>query len=246
MLSAEEQTDLLAKRIAAILDPGVRAAYVRHTLLGLAAADVADVLIVTRAHAEAHSPRHESLLTALSLALADEACAALRQTVAALLEVRDQRSLARSLRRDAAEGEDDAQRVPDFGMGRTVTLGERKSLARRRDRELISRVIRDPHPDVIRILLLNPRLTENDVLRLCARRPVASDALREVFRCQRWIVRYAIRLALILNPYTPLDVALQLTPLLHDQDLRRVLEAADLPRELHAACRRRAEEGVLH
>lgn len=244
MLSAEAQTELLAKRIQTIVDPAMRAAYLRHTMLSMNAAEVADLLIVTRAQAEARSPRHESLHTALCLALADELCAALREAVSTLLDVRFQHALARSLRQHAP-GEEEVQ-VPDFGMGRPVTLGERKSLARRRDRELIARVIRDPHPDVIRILLLNPRVTENDVLRLCARRPVSSDALREVFRCDRWIVRYAIRVALILNPYTPLDVALQLAPLLHDQDLRRVLEAGDLPSELHDACQRRAEQGAVH
>jgi hypothetical protein len=42
-----------------------------------------------------------------------------------------------------------------------------------------------------------------------------------------------------MNPYAPLDVSLQLLPLLHEQDLKRVLEAADLPPELHAACNER-------
>lgn len=246
MSSAEEQTEALAKRIAGILDGNLRTAYLRFTLLGMAPQLVADLLVVTRAHAEARSPRHASLLSCLSLALSDEACGPLRRTVSALLEARQQHGLARSLRRDTVEEEEDALRVPDFGFGRAVTLGERKSLARRRDRELIARVLRDPHPHVIRILLLNPCLTESDVLRLCARRPVAGDALREVFQSARWIVRYPIKVALVLNPYTPLDVALQLAPLLHAQDLRRVLEASDLDSELHAACSRRAEHGELH
>jgi hypothetical protein len=143
------------------------------------------------------------------------------------------------LRPTGVAEDEDALRVPDFGMGRPVTLGERKSLARRHDRELIARVIRDPHPDVMRILLGNPRLTEPDVLRLCARRPVATEVLREVYRCARWIVCYPIKLALVMNPHTPVDVSLQLLPLLHEQDLKRVREAADLPPELHAACHER-------
>jgi hypothetical protein len=178
-------------------------------------------------------------LSCLSLALAHESCRALRLNVAAVLVERQEPSLARSLRQEGAEDGEDALRVPDFGMGRPVTLGERKSLARRNDRELITRVLRDPHPDVMRILLGNPRLTEADVLRLCARRPVASDVLREVFCNARWIVRYPIKVALTLNPYTPLDIGLQLIPLLHEQDLKRVLEAADLAPELQAACRQR-------
>ena len=69
------------------------------------------------------------------------------------------------------EDVEDKRRVPDFGRGRPLTLGERKSLARTHDRSLIQRVVRDPHPDVVRILLDNPSLTEEDVVRVCAARP---------------------------------------------------------------------------
>lgn len=246
MRSAEEETEALARRISGILDAAMRTAYVRHTLLCMQATEVADLLVVVRAHAEARNPRYASLLACLSLAMADETCVELRASVSALLEARNQHGLARSLRRDVIEEEEDALRVPDFGAGRPVSLGERKSLARKNDRELIARVLRDPHPLVIRILLHNPGVIEADVLLLCARRPVAIDVLREVFRNARWIVRYPIKLALVLNPYTPLDIALQLAPLIHDQDIRRVLEAADLPVELHEACRKRTDHGALH
>jgi hypothetical protein len=246
MSSAEDQTDQLARRLCGIADEAVRTAYLRHTLLGMPASEVADLLVVARAHAEAKHPRHTTLLSSLSLALAHDSCAELRQAVSAVLVGRDQPSMARSLSRERTPEEQDALRVPDFGMGRPVTLGERKSLARKNNREWIARVIRDPHPHVMRILLENPRLTESDVLRLCARRPVASDVLREVFQCPRWIVRYPIKVALTLNPYTPLDIALQLAPLLREQDLRRVLDASDLPEQLHAACRHRSDPGSLH
>jgi hypothetical protein len=244
--SAEEQTEQLARRITAIVDANVRSAYLRHTLLAMPAGEVADLLTVARAHAEARNPRYTLLFENMSLALADESCGSLRAAVAALLTARDQPSLARSLCQERSAEEQDALRVPDFGMGRPVTLGERKSLARRNDRGWIARVIRDPHPQVMRILLQNPRLIESDVLRLCARRPVASDVLREVFQCARWIVRYPIKVALALNPYTPLDIALQLVPLLHEQDIKRLLEAADLSPDLHAACRQVADPERLH
>jgi hypothetical protein len=244
--SAQQQTERLARRILSVPDATVRTAYLRHTLLAMPPNEVADLLVVARIHAQARSPRHATLLETFSLALAHESCTELRLALAALLKARDQPSLARSLSREPSADGEDALRIPDFGMGRPVTLGERKSLARRHDRNWIARVIRDPHPEVMRILLLNPRLTEPDVVRLCARRPVAGDVLREVFQCPRWIPRYAVKLALVLNPYTPLDVALQLAPLLHEQDVKRVLEAADLPTELHAACTGAADHGPLH
>jgi hypothetical protein len=239
MAGIPDQAEVLARRVAGIADASMRSAYLRFTLLAMPPTEVAELLVAVHAYAEAKSPRHMTLLPALSLALADPACAALRSAVAEVLRAREQRQLARALCQERTAEEEDALHVPDFGLGRPVTLGERKSLARRNDRDWIARVIRDPHPHVLRILLSNPLVTETDVVRLCARRPVASEVLREVFLSARWIVHYPIKVALALNPYTPLDVSLLLAPLLRGQDLKRILKAADLPAELHEACRRR-------
>lgn len=114
---------------------------------------------------------------------------------------------------------DDERLIPDYGRGRVLTLGERKSLARRPDRKLIDRVIRDPHPDVIELLLMNPRLTEPDVVRLCARRPNAPEILLRVFRSPRWAIHPKVRTALALNPSTPPAIAEAVVPLLAPEDL---------------------------
>lgn len=119
-------------------------------------------------------------------------------------------------------------RVPDLGLGRPVSLGERKSLARTRDRTLLLRVLRDPSPDVVKILLENPTLTETDILRLVSRRPVNDAVLREVFGCVRWAVQYRIRLALVKNPHTPLDIAVLLTATLRDRDAQVIFASPEL------------------
>jgi len=128
------------------------------------------------------------------------------------------------------------RRALDAGKGRPLSLGERKSLARRRDRSLLARALRDPHPDVVRILLDNPALTELDVVRLCAQRPVQPDVLAQVFAHARWIVRYRIRLTLALNPHTPEPIALQLLPHLTAVDLRAVARSGDVSARVRDAC----------
>lgn len=246
----ETDADSLARTAGAIADHGMRAAYVRHTLLSLELEQVADLLTMVMAATEARRSGHAELLQSISLAMADPSCDELRLAVAALLATRRQVELARALIREESDDEDrELQRVPDFGKGRVLTLGERKSLARRNDRDMIARVLRDPHPDVIRILLGNPGLTETHVVRLVARRPASREVQREVFSSPRWIVRYPVKVALLLNPYTPLDIALQLAPLLTMQDLKRAANAHDLREELREACNRlrgRAEDAVVH
>ncbi len=142
--------------------------------------------------------------------------------------------------------DDDRDRVPDFGRGRPLALGERKSLARGRDRQLLARVIRDPHPDVIRILLENPALTQDDVVRLVARRPVAGDVLREVASSVRWIARGPVRSALLKNPYAPLDIALPLVPLATSTELADLAASPELSTPLRVLAERGARPVTLH
>ncbi len=127
-------------------------------------------------------------------------------------------------------------RVPEYVKGRTLTLGERKSLARKPDRASIDRLLRDPHPVVIRRLLENPRVTEDDVVRLAARRPALPDVLVEIARTPAWLHRARVRLALILNPDTPPEVAAPLAGLLVRQELHLVAEAACVPPHVRALC----------
>jgi hypothetical protein len=245
MASSAERAETLARRVRALRDPSLRIAHVRRELAGMDPATAADVLTVISARAQARQDHHAILLLAVSLALSDDDAAPLRRALSAAATLRGQEEVAalfavRSSQETAEPADPDAPpaplAVPD--TERPLTLGERKALARRADRNLIARAVRDPDPHVIRILLHNPALTEDDVVRLCARRPVAAAVLREVFRAPRWIARYRVRHALLRNPHSPLDLALQMAPHLTEQDARAASLATELHDELRLACRR--------
>jgi hypothetical protein len=108
------------------------------------------------------------------------------------------------------------------------------------------RALRDPHPDVIRILLGNPHVTEDDIVRLCARRPISETVLREVAKSTRFVNRERIRLALVKNPHTPLDVALPLIAGLPSPHARAIAESPELPLPLRDAARRMAFGETIH
>jgi hypothetical protein len=140
-----------------------------------------------------------------------------------------------------------AQRRVDEGGGTgndhvEKTLGERKALAMTRDRDLLDRLLFDRHPQVIRILLTNPRLTERDVVRLAAMRPVGTAVLEEIVRQPKWLVRYRVKLALVSNPYTPTNLALSLVGYLNKPDLRQVADNSTLAE----AVRARAKDLASH
>ena len=236
-----------ARTIAGVRDPMLQIGWVRAQIARLGVARATDVLTVVLARAEQREKAFEILLLRISLALAETALARERGAIGRIAEARGQTALARFLGIDltravAADGpdagvDDPARLTGSAGeKGRPLALGERKSLARRRDRNLLARVLRDPHPDVIRILLDNPALTEADVVRLCARRPVAPEVLAQVFRHPRWVLRYRVRRTLALNPHTPAELALQLLPHLTPADLKELSRASDVSDRVRAAC----------
>jgi hypothetical protein len=102
------------------------------------------------------------------------------------------------------------------------TLGLLKTKARTtRDPDALARLALACEPSVVRNLLLNPRLTEPDVVRLAAGRPARREPLAEVWR-SRWGSRHAVRRALALNPYLPLELAVKLLPLLLRTDWEEI------------------------
>jgi len=116
--------------------------------------------------------------------------------------------------------------------GKPLTLGERKTLARTRRRDLIMLVIADPHPDVIAVLLHNPHITEADVVSVAARRPAVPDTLMKIADHPRWSARHMVKRALVWNPATPLDAAIRLATTLRRSELREIAQELTLPEPL--------------
>lgn len=244
MSKLDPPTAALAARIGCIADLDLRVRYLRSTLASMSPHEVAALLTVCLHGAEGRDPAQSMLLLACCVALANDAsiCAA----VASAARADGRLVTAAMLTPGEPTRAEESRATPDFGLGRPVTLGERKSLARRRDRELLARVLRDPDPSVIRVLLGNPALTEDHVIRLCAQRPVEGDVLREVFRAMRWIVRYRVRRSIVLSPFAPIDLALQLAPHLDATDARTLASDHAMPDAVREICRRVAGIGTLH
>lgn len=100
-----------------------------------------------------------------------------------------------------------------------LTLGERIAAAKRCSREVIGHLLFDPEPRVFSALMINPRLVEDDLVRLIASERVPPEKLAIVGGDRKWSCRYAIRLALVLNQATPRAVAASQLRYLSRRDL---------------------------
>lgn len=122
---------------------------------------------------------------------------------------------------------------------RPLTLGERKSLARSWDRNVLERLLADPDADVVRLLLGNPHVTEDDVLRIATARKASATVLGLVLRSRRFGTAPRVRRALVRNPRLPQATALRLLGLLNRQELEEIGRDPHLPPRMAAAIRRR-------
>jgi len=123
-----------------------------------------------------------------------------------------------------------------------MAQGERISLARMAGRGLIAPLCEDDSERVIAALLQNPRLLENDVLRLVSRRSVPGPVLRAVARDDRFGPRREVQKGIVRHPNTPATVALRTMQKLGEADLKEILRAPRLPRLIEVAVSRRLDQ----
>lgn len=126
-------------------------------------------------------------------------------------------------------------------------LGVLKTRARlTKNPDELSRLAVASNASVIREVLKNPRLTEELVVRIAARRPARPEPLEEIWRSPRWNQQPAVRRALVFNPYLAPDVAVKIVPLLSRPDLKELagdrnvhLSVRELAGRLSASASRR-------
>jgi hypothetical protein len=117
---------------------------------------------------------------------------------------------------------------PPEPLFKDLTLGERKSMAKTPRPEVLKRLLKEQDPSVIRNLLVNPRITEAEVLKIASLQPTSPAVLEEIARNPRWISRYRVKKALTFNPFSPPSLALYFLKFMVGGDLREIANDANL------------------
>ena len=122
------------------------------------------------------------------------------------------------------------------GLG-DMRLGDRITLARLATPALLPALLADSERQVAESALVNPRLREEDLVVALRREDVKTVLVEAAVSSSRWAANYAVRLTLVLQPRTPLPLALQQISSLVPRDLKRVAEEAALRPLVRAAAR---------
>lgn len=123
-----------------------------------------------------------------------------------------------------------------------LRLGEKVTLAKIATPPVLAELLAETDLKIARATLVNPRLREEDLVIALGKDTVPPALIEAAAASPRWREVYGVRLALVLQPRTPLATALaQLSSLLR-RDVLRVAETAGLRPLIQAAARRVAGE----
>lgn len=117
-------------------------------------------------------------------------------------------------------------RIPQLPLGQKITL------ARRGPGRVAGALIAEGHPEVLRVALENPFLTEAHLLKTLARENVPLTVVQSLCRHSKWSQMYNVRLALVRNPAAPLATILAFLPELTVNDLRELASPGIVPENL--------------
>ena len=119
-----------------------------------------------------------------------------------------------------------------------LRLGDRITLAKIATPPVLAQLLEDGDPRVVEAGLINGRLREEDLAGALRKDTVTQALIEGIAASSRWRDRYSLRLAIVLQPRSPLAVALAQVTALLPRDLERVAADEGLAPLVQMAARR--------
>ena len=115
---------------------------------------------------------------------------------------------------------------------KTITLGERSTLARRASGRVAGALLLDAEERIMRAALENGRLTEAQVVRAVAKPEAGASLVQAVSRHEKWSYRRDVQAALLHTEHLSLASALVFSSELSPEQLWEILQTSRLPEKI--------------
>lgn len=128
--------------------------------------------------------------------------------------------------------------APPVEEGKRLTLSQRVSkmsvsekikLATLGNKEARGLLMRDANKLVAVAVIRSPRITDGEVLSIANNRAVSEDVLRVIYHNREWTKSYALKLALVKNPKTPLAISMRYLSGMRESDVVSLARNKNIP-----------------
>lgn len=123
----------------------------------------------------------------------------------------------------------------------SMSMGQKVKLALSGNKSAREVLIKDSNKMIAVAVLKNPRITEDEVLRLTSSKGTPEDLLRQVARNKEWVKNYNVKLGIITNPKTPLTISIKMLDYVYDKDLVKLARSKNVPSVLASTARRKMD-----
>ncbi len=128
---------------------------------------------------------------------------------------------------EAHEEKEEINRSLQARIG-SMSVAQKVRLALVGDATARKLLVRDPKKMVASAVLKSPRLTEGEVRNFATNKSLGDEIIKEIARNKKWTRDYAVRKALIMNPKTPLSIAMTLLRTLSLRDIGVVSKSREV------------------
>lgn len=139
----------------------------------------------------------------------------------------------------AAQIADDEHNI--YKLVKSLSVGQKIKVALTGGKSIREFLVKDTNKVVCSAVLKNPRITEDEVMRVITSKSSSDDMLRQVGRHKEWIKNYNIKINMVLNPKTPLQTSLKFLDHLYEKDLMSIAKGKNVPSVLASAARRKMD-----
>lgn len=125
-----------------------------------------------------------------------------------------------------------------YAQIQSMTVAQKVKLAIKGNKDARMILIRAANRLVQRMVLQNPRITEDEILALAKNKSTDDEILRLICENREWTTSYAVRSALVENARTPLSKALRFLPTLGDREIRVLAKSKNVPNVIASQARK--------
>ncbi|MCX7990980.1 MAG: hypothetical protein N2999_02945 [Proteobacteria bacterium] len=119
-----------------------------------------------------------------------------------------------------------------------LSVAEKIKFALMGNKEVRGILIKDSNKLVSTAVLKNPRITEGEVIKISQDKNLPDEIIRAIAMNKNWVQNYNIRLNLVFNPKTPVQVSVKFLSSLGNKDLDKISKSKNVSSIISSTARK--------